>query len=258
MSFNDLTSTTLSVGQILKIPLFITEPTETIHTVVAGDTLFNLANRFNTTVDAIMRLNNLTSTSLTIGQQLRIPGAGVVPPQPPPPPSRPTIRQGDRGEDVRELQRLLTNLGFNPGPVDGIFGNGTANAVRAFQRANNLNADGIVGPLTWTALYAASTPQETTYTVVAGDTLFSIARRFNTSVEAITTLNNLTSPNLTIGQQLRIPGGVTPGPRTHTVVAGDTLFNLANRFNTTVDAIVRLNNLPSTILSIGQVLQIPS
>ena len=255
MSFNDLTSTVLSVGQVLKIPLFTpTPPQQTFtHTVVAGDSLWSLATRFNTTVDEITRLNNLTSTILRIGQQLLIPSP--VAPPPPPPVTRPTVRLGDRNEHVRELQRLLTTLGYSPGPIDGIFGNQTLNAIRAFQRDNGLSVDGIVGPITWGALYAASTPQNITYTVVAGDTLFSIARRFNTSSDAIIRLNNLTSTTITVGQQLLIPGSTNI---THTVGSGDTLFSIANRFNTTVDEIMRLNNLTSTALSIGQELLIPS
>lgn len=63
----------------------------------------------------------------------------------------PTIRRGDRGELVTQLQRLLTKAGSNL-QIDGIFGPGTQSAVRAFQKKNNLTVDGIVGPQTWNAL----------------------------------------------------------------------------------------------------------
>lgn len=66
--------------------------------------------------------------------------------------SRPTLRQGDRGAAVRELQNELRKDGFNPGPVDGIFGAKTTAAVRAFQAKKGLVVDGIVGPKTWAAL----------------------------------------------------------------------------------------------------------
>jgi peptidoglycan hydrolase-like protein with peptidoglycan-binding domain len=62
------------------------------------------------------------------------------------------LRQGTRGEDVRWVQRRLQTHGFEPGPADGVFGPRTDAAVRAFQRARSLEADGIVGPHTRQAL----------------------------------------------------------------------------------------------------------
>lgn len=69
----------------------------------------------------------------------------------------PLLRRGSRGSAVSTLQARLTTSGFNPGPVDGVFGTGTDTAVRAFQRGRGLVADGIVGSLTWAAL-RRSTP----------------------------------------------------------------------------------------------------
>ena len=62
---------------------------------------------------------------------------------------QPTIRQGSKGAAVTLLQQKLKGAGFNPGAVDGDFGPGTAAAVRSFQRAKGLSADGVVGPATW-------------------------------------------------------------------------------------------------------------
>ncbi|ADY57486.1 Peptidoglycan-binding domain 1 protein [Syntrophobotulus glycolicus DSM 8271] len=66
--------------------------------------------------------------------------------------SCPTLREGSRGASVRELQTLLSNHGFNPGPIDGIFGPRTRAAVVSFQTSKGLSPDGIVGPRTWAAL----------------------------------------------------------------------------------------------------------
>lgn len=63
----------------------------------------------------------------------------------------PTIRQGAKGEIVTQLQDLLAKAGSTL-QIDGIFGNGTASAVRAFQKKHGLVVDGIVGPKTWTKL----------------------------------------------------------------------------------------------------------
>ena len=63
--------------------------------------------------------------------------------------TQPMLRTGSRGDAVRKLQELLNALGYDCGSVDGIFGSKTYAAVLAFQKANGLGADGIVGPLTW-------------------------------------------------------------------------------------------------------------
>lgn len=65
------------------------------------------------------------------------------------------LKHNSQGEDVKSVQEILTQLGFNPGPIDGRFGDKTERAVVLFQEANNLYADGIVGPTTWQALRQA-------------------------------------------------------------------------------------------------------
>ena len=70
---------------------------------------------------------------------------------------RPTIRRGSSGDDVKYCQQLLMKLGYDLAPYndDGKYGAKTEAAVRAFQKANGLGVDGIVGPLTWEALIGA-------------------------------------------------------------------------------------------------------
>lgn len=62
------------------------------------------------------------------------------------------IRRGSRGAMVVEAQRYLTAQGYDPGAIDGIFGNATDLAAKAFQRSLGLTPDGIIGPKTWDAL----------------------------------------------------------------------------------------------------------
>ena len=63
-----------------------------------------------------------------------------------------TLRRGDTGNDVRTLQTALTRAGYDPGPINGIFGAQTEQAVKQFQRVLGLQEDGIVGPKTWAFL----------------------------------------------------------------------------------------------------------
>ena len=74
------------------------------------------------------------------------------------------LQRGDQGDDVKALQRLLNQLGFNSGPDDGDFGPVTERAVKAYQRWAGIAADGVVGPQTWEALggdFEITIPEET-------------------------------------------------------------------------------------------------
>jgi len=66
----------------------------------------------------------------------------------------PTIKLGETGFQVKRLQRLLAQHGFDPGPIDGVFGKATQTAVEGAQAAHGLEIDGIAGPKTWHALEA--------------------------------------------------------------------------------------------------------
>ena len=63
-----------------------------------------------------------------------------------------TLRQGSKGDEVKEVQRRLKKWGYYSGSVDGVFGAGTRAAVIAFQKKNGLTADGVVGKATYQAL----------------------------------------------------------------------------------------------------------
>ncbi len=64
-----------------------------------------------------------------------------------------TCRLGSHGDAVRRIQSRLSALGFACGPADGVFGGATESAVKSFQARNGLEPDGIVGPVTWDALF---------------------------------------------------------------------------------------------------------
>ncbi|MEM9955331.1 MAG: LysM peptidoglycan-binding domain-containing protein [Chloroflexota bacterium] len=111
-----------------------------------------------------------------------------------------------------------------------------------------------------TAVGAVSAQENETYTVQAGDTLTSIANAFDVDADAILLANNLIDPNsLRVGQVLTIPTVALTVPRTHTVGAGETLNDIAIRYNTTVEALIDTNTIaqPSN-LTIGQVLTLPA
>ncbi|MHB8127058.1 MAG: peptidoglycan-binding protein [Desulfitobacteriaceae bacterium] len=133
-----------------------------------------------------------------------------------------TLRRGARGPEVQELQRLLVKWGYNPGPIDGIFGTKTEQAVLQFQRDRGLTSDGIVGPITWRALQSQPQPGYQLYTIQAGDTFYKIALRFQISLSSLLAANPGVDPNrLSLGQQIRIPiPGLGPEPGLTRTVCG--------------------------------------
>lgn len=188
-------------------------PGSTSYAVRSGDTFYQIAIRNNISLDALIRANpGVDPNRLFIGQIICIPSST---PTPPPSNSCPILRMGSRGASVVELQQLLRNAGFDPGSIDGIFGNRTQSAVIAFQRSRGLVQDGIVGIMTWTALgvNCGTTPPPhtcpagtTPYTVRSGDNFYALAIRYNTTVEAIIRANPNVNPNaLQIGQIICIP-----------------------------------------------------
>lgn len=109
--------------------------------------------------------------------------------------------------------------------------------------------------------YIGVVPDGGTYTVKSGDTLYSIAKKFNVTVNELKSINNLSNNTINLNQVLKIPNGSTPQvpteSNTYTVKSGDTLYAIAKKYNTSVDAIKKLNNMTSNSLSINQVLKIP-
>ena len=99
--------------------------------------------------------------------------------------------------------------------------------------------------------------QESEYIVQKGDTLYSIGRRFNISIDELKRINNLISNTLTIGQVLKLKEvGQLDNP-IYIVQKGDSLYSIAKNNNISVDELVKINNLANSNLSIGQELYIP-
>ena len=116
------------------------------------------------------------------------------------------------GEDVKKLQEKLNDLGYSCGKADGYFGTKTRNALMAFQAANKLTVDGVLGSKSLTALNNGSkkteTTSEQTYTVVKGDTLGKIAKKLlgaSNKYPEIMKANNLKNVTIHPGDVLIIP-----------------------------------------------------
>ncbi len=228
---NNLTSNTLQIGEVLRIPTKeIYEGEENVYIVQKGDTLYSIAAANNTTVDELKKTNNLTSNILSTGQLLKIPSALL-------PESTYIVKKGDSLYSIANKYNTT---------------------VDELKRINNLTSNilsiGQVLKLPSDKVSDVEKEENTiSYTVQKGDSLYSIARKYSTTIDKIKDLNNLTTNLLSIGQVLLIPTD-TNLETTYTVQKGDSLYSIAKKYDTTVDRLKQLNNLSSNLLSIGQML----
>ena len=115
------------------------------------------------------------------------------------------LRLGARGPDVELLQTALRRAQVFQGAADGVFGAATERAVMEFQSRHGLVTDGIAGAATWNALQSYLTGY-VRHIIQPGDTLFALARRYDTTVGAIQTANpGVAANNLQIGTPLTVP-----------------------------------------------------
>ena len=185
---NNLTSNTLSIGQMLKLSDVVQDDSNNqlnnTYTVKSGDTLYKIATQNNTTVDILKELNNLSSNTLSIGQVLKLPSTEII--EIPTTTITYTIKLGDTLYSIAKKYDTT---------VDKIkqLNNLTSNTLSIGQQLQIPTTSFIETPTT-----------TVTYTVIPGDTLYSIARKFNTTVNNIKSLNNLSNNLLVVGQQLLI------------------------------------------------------
>ena len=184
---NDLKSENIVPGQSLYIPNIssTTNSNYFIYTVIKGDSLYSIAKRYNTSVNDIINTNNLKNINLYIGQKLRIPEKDYS--------EKPInfdvyiVKKGD------SLYKISKEYNI---PVDTIINDDNLNS--------NILRIGQELKLRKEVVEECYGEESNTYIVVKGDTLYSIARKFNITVEELKKKNNLTTNILTLGKELKI------------------------------------------------------
>ena len=228
---NKLSTNILSVGQTLIInnEEEIIPDDYLLYKVQKGDTLWDIANKYNTTVDTIKSINNLSSTSLTVNQQLFIPknaNMGVKN-------NIYVVQKGDTLYDIALAKGV---------------------SVKEIKDINNLTSDILqIGQILNIPLPSSG---EINYVVQKEDNLYTIANKYDITIDDIKKLNNLSTNVLQIGQVLKIPGSTNYN--TYIVKKGDNLWDIANKYGTTVKKLMTINNLDTTLLKIGQSIIIPT
>ena len=222
------------------------------YTVKAGDTLYGISNQFGVSVTELAELNGIKGSNLAIGKVLKIPTK--------------------EGSNPNNMFMYTVKSGDSLYSIAKKY-NTTVNKIMELNYLKNTSLK--VGtilriPETYTKEKDMIMPNYINYTVKNGDSLYKIATANNITVDTIIKDNSLTSNVLQIGQNLkiRVPSSsnitieecygedyIEP-VSTYTVKKGDSLYSIAKKFNTTIDAIKKKNNLTSNLLNIGTILKI--
>lgn len=199
------------------------------YTVKSGDSLWSISRKFGVTVNDLKKVNNLSSNLLNIGQNLIIPG-----------------KKNNTSSNEYVVKKGDTLYGI---------ANKYNVSVDNLKSYNNLSTDSLsIGQI---IKIPDNKVNSNEYVVKSGDSLYSISRKYGVDVDDLMSVNNLKSTVLSIGQVLKIPNSGEVTNVIYTVKKGDSLWSIAKNNKTTVDAIVKLNNLSNANLSIGQKLLLP-
>ena len=199
--------------------------------VLEGDTLFGISKQFGVSVSEIKSANKLDSNTIFVGDVLIIPTNETS--------FLYIVKSGDTLYSISKKYNVSVNEIMR---VNNLTNNiiGVGEQLRIPINSNGTSDDYIV------------------HTVKVGDNLYSISRKYGVSVDSIKNINNLNSDLLSIGQKLRIPNIVDSDDDyfEYVVKKNDTLYSIAKKFNMSVNELMRINNLETTALSIGQVLNV--
>lgn len=187
-NYNNLTSNTLQIGQVLKIPVVSSEQVPvgnyTNYVVKSGDTLYSIAQRYGFTIQDLINYNNLDSAVLSIGQVIKIPT--VTP-------------------DLEETNYIS----YTVKPGDSLYSIGRQYGVSAQELMNYNNLSSNILSIGQTIKIPTSSSNNQNsyieYTVKSGDNLYSIGRRYGYTAQELMNYNNLKSNLLSIGQTIKIP-----------------------------------------------------
>ena len=269
---NDLTSDTIYVGQVLKLTQQSTtqqassKPSQSnssdFYTVKAGDSLWKIAMGNDLTVDHLKQMNNLTTNTIYVGQQLRIKEGQTN--------SQPSQSNSQTNQSSQNTGTYTVKAG------DTLWGiaNDHDTTVNVLKQNNHLSSDTIyvgqvlsLGQTSSTSSHsqatasAQSSTSNGTYTVKSGDTLWSIANANDMTVAQLKQKNDLSNDTIYVGQKLNVSSAksisaTSTASATYTVKSGDSLWKIASANGTTVNQLKSLNNLSSDLIYAGQQLKL--
>ncbi|MBL4967804.1 MULTISPECIES: C40 family peptidase [Bacillus] len=270
----------LTASAIVSTTLAITPAEAATIKVKSGDSLWKLAQNYNTSVAAITSANHLSTTVLSIGQTLTIPG------------SNSGTSSSSSGSTAKKSGNSVYTV--KSGDSLWLIANEFKMSVQELKKLNGLSSDMIragqklkvSGKVSSNSSSGTSSSSKSsksskssssssastgTYKVQLGDSLWKIANKVNMSIAELKVLNNLKSDTIYVNQVLKTKSAGSnsssknnssksnqsaSATTKYTVKSGDSLWKIANKYNLTVQQIRNSNNLKSDVLYVGQVLKL--
>ena len=226
-------------GYTYTLPGEIPNQNSEIYIVKRGDTLYSIARDNNITVSELKQLNNLSSNTIYIGQQLLLKKRI----EEELPNENDKLYIVKKGDTLYSISRKL-NI-----------------SVDTLKSLNKLNSNDIYVGQQLILVEPENQVEYDIYTVKKGDSLWSISQKYNITVNELIKLNNLDNTTLQINQTLKVPKTVIEespiqNEETYIVQKGDTLWSISRKLGISVNELKDLNNLTSNLLNIGQQLKI--
>ena len=270
----------LSIGQIIKIPqMFSKDDNYLVHYVKKGETLWSISRKYNIQVNSIITINNLNNSDLiSVGQSINIPsiqGKNIGKNETSQDLSFKNVSKEDITRPITYVVRKGDNL-WNIAQKQGVSLT-TIAEINNLVNGNNLSIGqkleipGIGGGLPETTQTAK--PSIITYTIVKGDTLWTISKRYDVKMTSIILTNQLKEiSRLSVGQKLKIPitnmdiakaEGYSKNEEVQEVIyyvkKGENLWSISREYNVKIEAIIAANNITNASkISTGQQLRIPN
>ena len=217
------------------------------HTVKSGESLSVIASKYGKGTKELKAFNNLSSTSLKVGQKLKIPGqhvevAKIIKTVTP----KNVVHRVKSGE---YLSLIASRYNRSTSALKA-YNNLRTNSIQVGQKIKIPNAD-------YRAPIATAKTKVVTHKVKRGESLSVIANRYGTTMAVLTSYNNLSSSVLRVNQRIKIPMSSSQFTK-HKVRSGESLSVIASRYGTTTSLLKSFNQLNSNALSVGQVLTVPT
>ncbi|RYY78736.1 MAG: LysM peptidoglycan-binding domain-containing protein [Moraxellaceae bacterium] len=288
-SFNKFSAnSTLYIGQTIKVPATAVNDAEektsarnskssskeaakidTIsYTVKSGDTLSRIASRFNSSNDELAKLNKISATSMVIvGQKLNVPNTET--PEQPARPTSYTVQSGDTltgvaakfdltPQELADMNDLKASSNLLRGATLTLVSDAKSDKSdsKSSKKSASKKAEADEVEVETVSSKSSRSGDTERYTVKRGESLNSIAAKYDLSVAELAKMNQLSSKTMVqIGQSLTVPKLTT----NYTIKRGDTLIGVASKHGMSVDDLAKMNQIsPSTNVRIGEVLVVPN
>ena len=277
-SLNKLVSSTVKIGQelvlrtlpetqkVVENAIATNDSKPKVHKVLKGESLYTIAKTYSTTIDELKKINNITTGNINAGQELKVNQAGendiaqtnaVVNSS-----VRPSTHKVSKGESLYTIAKTYNTTIDELKKINNIDGRNLQAGVDL--KISDKNEVAIVDSKS----DVKTSAKTTVYKVKKGESLFTISKNNNISIDELMRINNLETSNILPGQTLILADAQAPTTNTstkqkvdakritHKVNPGESFYSIAKTYNCSIDKIKEWNKKTSDKINVGDKLLI--